>query len=204
MVKDTSDYTSKTLANDDEGSDTSHTISDADSGSSTSSSDISDSYGPGFLDDPEMKTGRHRHVMVGDKVTGPLVSSTIQFVKPADLKADLNRQFKERFDGWEPSKGKRKYIGAQVIGGIYTLYDPTEDGKDGADEEKNDDGVVSPTGSTTSTEGRHRSRASDGVETIRMPPSLTLSKIRSAKQQAVRQPYFKCLSMFEDKDCTYV
>ena len=28
MVKDTSDYTSKTLANDDEGSDTSHTISE--------------------------------------------------------------------------------------------------------------------------------------------------------------------------------
>jgi len=71
---------------------------------STSSSEESDSYVPGFLDDPEMLQGRHRHVMVGDKVTGCVVLSVIQFVQPAELKADLNKQFRERFDGWEPPK----------------------------------------------------------------------------------------------------
>jgi hypothetical protein len=70
----------------------------------STSSDESDAYVPGFLDDPEMVQGRHRHVMIGDRVTGCFVSSTIQFVKPVELKADLNKQFRERFDGWEPPK----------------------------------------------------------------------------------------------------
>lgn len=43
-------------------------------------------------------------VFTGDKVTGPIVSSTIQFVKPSVLKADLNKQFRERFDKWEPPR----------------------------------------------------------------------------------------------------
>lgn len=119
--------------------------------SESSSSDEEDAYVPGFLDDPEMRQGRHRHVMIGDRNTGCIVSSTIQFVKPAELKADLNKQFRERFDGWEPPETQRKYIGAKIIDGVYTLVDPNE----GGDEE----------------------------EIIRMPPSLTLSKIRSAKQQ---------------------
>ena len=53
---------------------------------STSSSEESTTYYPGFLDDPEMTFGRHRHVMVGDRVTGCVVSSTIHFVSPVDLK----------------------------------------------------------------------------------------------------------------------
>lgn len=77
----------------------------SDSGSDVStSSDESVAYVPGFLDDPEMVQGRHRHVMLGDRVTGCIVSSTIQFVNPIELKADLNRQFRDRFDGWEPPK----------------------------------------------------------------------------------------------------
>ncbi len=52
----------------------------------SSSSEESTTYYPGFLDDPEMTKGRHRHVMVGDRVTGCVVSSTIHFVSPADLK----------------------------------------------------------------------------------------------------------------------
>lgn len=68
------------------------------------SDDEADLYIPGFLDDPEMVQGRHRNVMIGDRVTGCIVSSAIQFVKPADLKADLNKQFRERFDRWEPPK----------------------------------------------------------------------------------------------------
>jgi len=140
--------------------------------SSTSSSD-SNTYLPGFLDDPQMVQGRHRHVMIGDKVTGPIVSSTIQFVKPSVLKADLNKQFRERFDKWEPPKSQRKFIGAKVIDGIYTLIDPTETVLDDVD----DDG------------GDMRRQRSGSItaerEIIRMPPSLTLSKIRSLKQQAL-------------------
>lgn len=64
--------------------------------SSLSSEESADGYTPGFLDDPDMKQGRHRNVMVGDKITGPIISSTIQFVKPSVLKAELNKQFRER------------------------------------------------------------------------------------------------------------
>lgn len=67
--------------------------------SSNSSSDESTTYVPGFLDDPEMVQGKHRHVMIGDSVTGCIVSSTILFVPPIDLKAELNKQFRDRFDG---------------------------------------------------------------------------------------------------------
>ena len=71
---------------------------------SSSSSEESTTYEPGYLDDPEMKKGKHRTAMVGDKVTGCVVSSIIHYVSPADLKTDLNRQFRQRFDQWEPPK----------------------------------------------------------------------------------------------------
>lgn len=73
-----------------------------------SSSDESGTYVCGFLDDPEWVSGRHRLVMVGDKVVGPIVSSTIQFVKPSELKRELNNKFRERFDDWKPPKSQRK------------------------------------------------------------------------------------------------
>ena len=137
--------------------------------STSVSSEESDDYVPGFLDDPAMKQGRHRNVMVGDKITGPIISSTIQFVKPSVLKSELNKQFRERFDQWEPPKSQRKYIGALVIDGVYTLIDPTE--------------IVQEEGQEG--ERRPRSGSLGERETIRMPPSLTLSKIRSLKQQAL-------------------
>lgn len=59
-------------------------------------------------------------------------------------------------------------IGAKVIDGVYTLIDPTDtvrDDKDGLDDSLE--------------------RQTDRVDTIRMPPSLTLSKIRSLKSQAL-------------------
>jgi hypothetical protein len=71
---------------------------------SSSSSDESSTYEPGYLDDPNFKKGKHRTAMVGDKVTGCIVSSIIHYVRPADLKADLNKQFRQRFDQWEPPK----------------------------------------------------------------------------------------------------
>ncbi|GMH82201.1 hypothetical protein TL16_g09180 [Triparma laevis f. inornata] len=106
--------------------------SDNNSSNSSSSSDGNDSdeYHPGFLDDPNVVHGRHRHTLIGDKLVGPIVSSTIQFVRPAALKAELNKQFRERFDGWEPPRSKWKYIGAKAVNGVYTLIDPSGVGGD--------------------------------------------------------------------------
>ena len=115
-----------------------------------SSSGSDNEYVPGFLDDVGMVHGRHRHTMKGDKIVGPLVSSIIQFVSPQVLKAELNKQYRDRFDRWEPPKEKWKYIGANPEKGIYTLCEPGEERGD-----------------------------------IRMPPSLTLSKIRAVKTRAL-------------------
>jgi len=142
------------------------------------SSEDSDVYVPGLLDDPEMVLGRHKSVIVGDAVTGPIVSSSIQFVKPAILKAELNKQFRERFGDWEPPKSARKYIGAKVIQGNYVLMDPTEEHDDQSYERRrNRQGSV----------GSFASISDEGPQekVIRMPPSLTLSKIRSLKRQAL-------------------
>jgi predicted RNase H-like nuclease len=86
----------------------SHDSYDSDDNSESTSSEESGNYVCGFLDDPEWVSGRHRHVMYGDKSVGPIVSSTIQFVKPSELKRELNNKFRERFDGWEPPKSQRK------------------------------------------------------------------------------------------------
>ncbi len=71
---------------------------------SSSSSDESTTYTPGFLDDPDMVQGKHRTMLMGDTATGCIASSIIHYVQPADLKADLNKQFRQRFDQWEPPK----------------------------------------------------------------------------------------------------
>ena len=99
-----------------------------------------------------------------DRVTGCIVSSTIQFVKPSILKADLNKKFRDKFDGWEPPKSQHKFIGAKVVEGVYTLMEPQDD-----------EGGGSASGTDTGA----------AEHAIRMPPSLTLSKIRSIKQQAL-------------------
>jgi hypothetical protein len=164
---------------------------DDDSSMSSCSSDDSDVYQPGLLDDPEMVQGRHRHVMIGDRASGPMVSSTIQFVKPDLLKAELNKQFRERFDGWEPPRGARKYIGARVVNGEYRLMDPTyseealqvrsghkhQGSVHSTDSASENNTVATAAASTAST-------LKDNMQ-IRMPPSLTLSKVRSLKHQAL-------------------
>jgi hypothetical protein len=189
---------------------------DDESESDDSDDDEEDTYVTGLIDDPEMVQGRHRNVMIGDRVAGPIVSSTIQFVKPQLLKADLNKQFRERFDGWEPPKSQRQYIGARVIDGIYTLLDPSATGEEGTGNGNGNGNVGTSTTTTGTQEGSHQttttaatigtgtgtitppprnhhrqgslsslSTGADAKETIRMPPSLTLSKIRSVKQQAL-------------------
>jgi hypothetical protein len=140
---------------------------DTDPESSSSDESVA-GYHVGFLDDPRMVHGRNRNVMMGDKETGPIISSTIQFVKPSVLKADLNKQFRERFDQWEVPKSQRKYIGAKIIDGVYTLIDPTTATQEDMDDVNN----ISGRSRSGSISGEHER------ETIRMPPSLTLSKIR--------------------------
>jgi hypothetical protein len=129
-----------------------------------------------------------------DRVTGCTVASTIQFVKPALLKADLNKQFRERFESWEPPKSQRTFIGARVVDGVYTLMEPTgerdqagnlidqQDNGNHHHSMRNSNHHNKRQGSITSVNS-----ADGGIikETIRMPPSLTLSKIRSIKHQAL-------------------
>lgn len=115
-------------------------------------------------------------------MTGCTVASTIQFVKPALLKADLNKQFRERFESWEPPKSQRRFIGARVVDGMYTLMEPGERDQAGnlIDEENGNNSMRKRQGSITSVNSADATK-----ETIRMPPSLTLSKIRSIKHQAL-------------------
>lgn len=161
---------------------------DSDDTIGSSSSEDSDEYEPGLLDDPEMTLGRHRNVMVGDCVTGPIVSSTIQFVKPAILKEELNKQFRERFDGWEPPKSARQYIGAKVMDGEYRLMEPSEEYGDSSTSTmgRRRQGSVTSVSSAMTSETGGSTAATPGTEKLlRMPPSLTLSKIRSLKHQAL-------------------
>ncbi|OWZ20421.1 hypothetical protein PHMEG_0005157 [Phytophthora megakarya] len=57
-------------------------------------------YSANFLDDPEFRQGRHRQVVRGDKSLGPIVSSILLFVKPHELKVELNQKFQEKHDWW--------------------------------------------------------------------------------------------------------
>ncbi|CAH0480669.1 unnamed protein product [Peronospora belbahrii] len=57
-------------------------------------------YSASFLDDPEFRQGRHRHVVRGDKSLGPIVSSILLFVKPHELKDELNQKFQEKHAWW--------------------------------------------------------------------------------------------------------
>jgi len=68
-----------------------------------------------------------------------------------------------------------KYIGAKVIDGVYTLQDPTGQEDHSKEERRPRQNSMS---STTAS-------SVDAMDTIRMPPSLTLSKIRGVKQQAL-------------------
>ena len=141
---------------------------------SSSSSEESTAYEPGFLDDPAFKKGKHRTAMVGDKVTGCIASSIIHYCTPADLKADLNKKFRQRFDQWEPPKLRRKYIGARVVDGTYNVDNNADEKDDGSDDD------------SSKRDGRRRKPSiALELENLRMPPSLTLSKIRSVKRAAL-------------------
>jgi hypothetical protein len=162
--------------------------SDNEASSEYYSSESDDEYFPGFLDDPEMVQGRHRHVMVGDMVTGPIVTTTILFVKPKALKADLNKLFRERFDDYDPPLSQRKFIGAKVVNGVYTL---AEDGKRSVN--NNADALNrqrsanqgGPHQAATATAAAEAAEEAEAEASYKMSSSLTLSKIRSIKLQTL-------------------
>ncbi|CAM9445619.1 unnamed protein product, partial [Sphacelaria rigidula] len=60
-------------------------------------------YRAGFLDDPALTLGKHRHMTRGDQNTGPVVSSVLLFVKPRVLKDELNARFRENHPNLPPS-----------------------------------------------------------------------------------------------------
>jgi hypothetical protein len=94
----------------------------------------------------------------------------------------LNKQFRERFESWEPPKSQRRFIGARVVDGMYTLMEPGDRDQAGnlIDEDNVNNSMRKRQGSITSVNSADATK-----ETIRMPPSLTLSKIRSIKHQAL-------------------
>lgn len=66
-------------------------------------------YDPDILDDPDMTSGKHRYLMVGERSTGPVISSIILFVKPNELKDSLNEKFHEKHPQLPPSLTLSKY-----------------------------------------------------------------------------------------------
>ncbi|CAN0321720.1 unnamed protein product [Ectocarpus sp. 12 AP-2014] len=78
-------------------------------------------YEAGFLDDPALKVGRHRHMTKGDRNTGPVVSSVLLFVKPRVLKDELNARFREEHPMLPPSLtlSKIRSVKRQALLGCY-------------------------------------------------------------------------------------
>lgn len=77
--------------------DTESTSSDTDS--SASSDDSVQPYDPCFLDDPELRTGKHKTVIALPGYLGSLV----HFIRAEDLKKELNDQFRQIHPSLEPS-----------------------------------------------------------------------------------------------------
>ncbi|KAJ3312080.1 hypothetical protein HDU76_002968 [Blyttiomyces sp. JEL0837] len=52
-------------------------------------------YNPFYLDDPELKTGKHRTVITLPCFIARILGSIIQYSRPADIKRELNEHFRE-------------------------------------------------------------------------------------------------------------
>lgn len=73
--------------------------SDTDTTASDSSHDSEKPYDPFFLDDPELRTGKHKTVIALPGYLGSLV----HFIRAEDLKKELNDQFRQIHPTLEPS-----------------------------------------------------------------------------------------------------
>ena len=78
-------------------------------------SSSSNKYDPNYLDDPEIRQGKHRQVLQGDANVGPVICSVLMYVTPQDLKAELNRAFKERHPGVELTLSKIRSLKRQAL-----------------------------------------------------------------------------------------
>ena len=58
-----------------------------------------EAYDPLFIDDPELRTGKHRTI-----ITLPsLMGSVIPYFRPSDLKRELNEKFRQKHPNLDPS-----------------------------------------------------------------------------------------------------
>ncbi|XP_046857512.1 CDK5 and ABL1 enzyme substrate 2-like isoform X2 [Xenia sp. Carnegie-2017] len=66
----------------------------------------SSEYDPDILDDPELRSGRYRKVLN----LSSFMVSIIEYVKPSQLKKDLNEQFKEKFPNLDITLSKLRSL----------------------------------------------------------------------------------------------